>query len=64
MMLVAVLGMAFAGQVDAQNDAKVISSGSGERLAAGGWSTWYDYTEDGKNYFGCCGAPVNCVPGN
>ena len=64
-MAIAVLGMAFAGQVTAQNDSKVSGGGSSNLIAAGGWTTWYDYTdENGKNQFGCCGAPVNCAGGN
>ena len=58
-MAIAVLGMAFAGQVTAQNDSKLIGGGGG----GDDWTTYYDYPiGGGVRLSGCWGPATNCLP--
>ena len=60
-MAIAVLGMAFAGQVIAQNDSKVSGGGSTEKLA--GFNCILIVSpETGESLYTCVGRGSSCKP--
>ena len=61
-MAIAVLGMAFAGQVNAQDDSKVLGGGSTDKKA--GFNCVLEVNPDTGHSYGCVGRGSSCMPNN